>query len=307
MATPIACNLTENSIDYLLLAGEQVQEGSDRMIKHSVATLADGVELLLKSRIEEKDWSLLFKEIDKACRSKYESGDFISITFDQATKRLKNLCDVEIADKQLTIVNELRQSRNRIRHFAISIDAEVAMSLVAKTFSFALSFIAEHLPHANDDCSEDLVAIRELLGKFDEFVDERFKQIQAKLDAHSSPEIDCPVCLQTAYMIEGDRVRCYFCEHEAPPDSAAEEWVDTFLPYRRLKDSLIDPKTRECPECSSESCVFLGAETDGRIGHLCFSCGQEGDYHDCCRCGALCDSGCDACGDCRDAYMTRNE
>ena len=305
MTNTISCNLTENAIDYLLLAGEQVQDGSDRLIKHSIATLADGVELLLKARVEKKDWSFLFKDVDKAKLSAYESGDFISITFAQAIKRLENICDVPVAPASFAIIEDLRQYRNRIRHLAISVDAQVALSLVAKTFAFALEFVAEHLEHAKDGCSDELEKLRELLGNLDEFVDERFQQIDEQIDSHSAPALDCPICLQTAYMIEGDKVRCYFCEHEATPEEAAGEWISKLDPYRRLKESLIDPKVRWCPECETESCVSMAANTDGRVGHICFSCGTEGDYHDCSRCGNWCGQDCDVCGNCRDVIMSK--
>src|SRR5713101_8439475 len=100
---PITCNLAENALDYLLLAGVQAKEGSPRMLEHALATLADGVELLLKARLEMKDWCLVFKDVDQANRQKYEAGDFQSIVFEQAVKRLENICSVQIPNSHLAI------------------------------------------------------------------------------------------------------------------------------------------------------------------------------------------------------------
>ena len=54
----ICCTLAENAFDYLVLAGEQASSYTPRMLKHALATLADGVELLLKAPPEKKDWKL---------------------------------------------------------------------------------------------------------------------------------------------------------------------------------------------------------------------------------------------------------
>jgi hypothetical protein len=35
----------------------------------------------------------VFKDVDQAKRTNFEEGDFQSVTFDQAIKRLENICD----------------------------------------------------------------------------------------------------------------------------------------------------------------------------------------------------------------------
>jgi hypothetical protein len=92
----IECNLAENAIDYLVLAGEQAKQGTARMLKHAVATLADGIELLLKARLEAQNWHQLFDNIDQAEREKYLAGDFQSVTLKQAKRRLAQICGVSI-------------------------------------------------------------------------------------------------------------------------------------------------------------------------------------------------------------------
>ena len=210
MSEPITCNLAENALDYLILAGEQAKQGSPRMAKdgdprmtkHALATLADGVELLLKARLELRDWCLIFKDVDQASRPKYENGDFQSVTFDQAILRLKNLCSVEIPAKHLSVVSQLRQLRNRVRHFAVTTEREEAVSLLAKTFSFAIEFVTEHLEQKCPDVSGEMSQLRLLLGEFQEFVQERIKQIHTQLaakDEQCSYGLDCPKCLQWTY------------------------------------------------------------------------------------------------------------
>jgi hypothetical protein len=49
-----------------------------------------------KARLEVRDWSMVFKDVDQAKLTKYEEGDFQSLTFDQAVKRPENICDQAI-------------------------------------------------------------------------------------------------------------------------------------------------------------------------------------------------------------------
>ena len=310
MSEPITCNLAENALDYLILAGEQAKEGSPRMTKHALATLADGVELLLKARLELRDWCLIFKDVDQASRPKYESGDFQSVVFDQAIGRLKNLCSIEIPSKHLAVINELRQLRNRIRHFAVNTERDVAISLITKTFSFGIEFVTEHLEQASENVRQEMARLRTLLGEFEEFVDERMGQIQAEIDAQKyCPFLDCPTCLQRTFYAEAESARCLFCGYQADGETAAAEWADRFLGFRSLKDSLIEPQIEPCPECGAEACVNANAETDGDVGYVCLSCGESGDYEHCSSCGQLHsdDKPGNHCSDCWQALLDRND
>jgi hypothetical protein len=171
MDDPIQCNLAQNALDYLMLAGEQAREGSPRMLKHSLATLADGIELLLKAQLEIYDWCLLFKNVDDADVTKYETGDFQSVSFDQSINRLENICGIEIEDASISVLDTLRKQRNKIRHFAITTNQEEVTSLITKTYSFALDFTAKHLESEYEgEIDTELNELRRMLGEFDRFV-----------------------------------------------------------------------------------------------------------------------------------------
>jgi hypothetical protein len=308
MTEPIFCTLAENALDYLLLAGEQAKDGSPRMLKHSLATLADGVELLLKARLDITDWSLIFKDVAKASRSNYESGDFQSVFFDEAVKRLEKRCSVVIANSHLAIINELRQLRNRIRHFAVTTENDAAISLIVKTFSFAIAFVTDHLQPVHEAIEDELNKLRALLGEFEEFVDARMAEIQSDLDS-AFRVVQCPVCLQDALSLGEEDVTCLFCGHKTDGESAASQWVDRFFGFQSLKDSLIEPQIEQCPECGAEACVDMGAETDGRLDYVCFACGEEGDYQHCSECGQLTgdDNPGEICNDCWEDVLRRND
>jgi hypothetical protein len=304
MTDPISCTLAENALGYLILAGEQSKDKTPRMTTHALATLADGVELLLKARLEMRDWCLVFKDVDQASRSKYESGDFQSVAFDHTVKRLANLCAVRIADKHLAIVNELRQLRNRIRHFAVTTDEATAISLIVKTFSFAIEFVNEHLESIHEQLEDGLVQLRTLLGEFEEFVDERMHDIQAELDA-AHLVVDCPVCLQPTLVPDAGESQCLFCRHRADGTVAARQWVDRFCGFQSYKDDLISPRIEQCPECGAEACIDM---SDEETKHVCLSCGLSGEYEHCSSCGQLHsdDNPGDMCDDCWQDMLDRN-
>lgn len=301
MSESISFTLAQNALDYLLLAGEQAKVGSTRMIKHSLATLADGVELLLKSRLELKDWCFVFKDVDQASRKRYLSGDFQSVTFEQSVKRLQELCDVEISNTNMAVINELRQLRNRIRHFGVITERALAMSLLAKTFLFANSFVTEHLSDIHAKLEYEIVELRKMLGDFDEFVKLKMKEIASKIE-EANTIIQCPFCLQEALSLGEGISQCLFCGYKAEGESAASDWINTFCGYGSLKDSLIDPVVFQCPDCESESCVNVRYITTREKCYVCFSCGQSSDYEHCMRCNNLCeeDSIGSMCKNCRE-------
>lgn len=300
MNEPITCNLAENALDYLILAGEQAKEGSPRMTKHALATLADGIELLLKARLELRDWCLIFKDVDQASRSKYESGDFQSVTFDQAIVRLKNLCSVEISPKHRPVIDELRQLRNRVRHFAVTVDRQEAVSLIAKTFSFAIEFATQHLEQKAIGVGDEMSRLRLLLGEFEEFVQERYRQIQpqrAEKMRLLRSGLECPKCLQLEFYGDNRIARCLFCGFECAGESIADEWAEQFRPN--------DGAVVSCPKCGIRACVEE-PDADCDAFYTCLSCGQCG-FEVCPACDNLHDDDKDEglCKDCWEKYYSR--
>ena len=229
------------------------------MMKHALATLADGVELLLKARLEVYEWSLLFKNVDDAERAKIATGEFQSVTFDQAVKRLKQICGVEIDKKPLSILNKLRSLRNRIRHFAVNVERKTAESLIAKTYSFAVDFTAAHLEaHLNAEAQGELKNLRRLLGEFEGFVDARLGEIKGTLEAQDySVHTECPRCLQETLYAEDGESSCAFCGYRASGEDAASEWFDRqhghiWDPKERM---MLEDEIRSCPECGASAAI----------------------------------------------------
>lgn len=312
MTEPISCNLAENALDYLLLAGEQAKEGSARMVKHAMATLWDGMELLLKARLEAEDWTQLFPKPATADAKKFRDGDFFSVGFDKLIERLHSECGFAPTPAQAAVLERLRKLRNKIRHFAVTTDHATAMSLIVKAYSFALDFIAHELDgHLDADLNMLVQQLRASLAEFEEFVAHRQGEIQAEIDGNRfAVFIDCPICLQPALHGDGGTAICLFCGRRADGEEVAAELADQHSGWMSPKDRLCsDPDVEECPECYSAACVAVGRLLEMNTAYVCLCCGESGDYDRCTECGRLYsgENIIDRCDDCYGDFMDRND
>ncbi|HZZ29148.1 MAG TPA: hypothetical protein VFE46_14215 [Pirellulales bacterium] len=312
MSNQISCNLTANAVDYLLLAGEQAKDGTPRMVKHAMATLMDGLELLMKARLEAEDWKYVFADPSHATLQDYQSGDFFSVAFRDLVTRLKSECDFEIPKQHVPVLDLLRKLRNKIRHFSITIDHATAMAVIVKAYSFALDFIGTELEdHVDSDVGQQIQQLRTLLTEFDEFVKHREQEIQPEIDGNRfAVFINCPVCLQPTLYGDGGTATCLFCGRRGEAEDIASEVVEQNTTWMSPKDRLCsDPDVEECPECGATACLAAGRLLDFNVRYVCLNCGESGDYEHCTECGRLYsgESITDRCDDCHADLMDRND
>lgn len=83
----------------------------DLSLKHIILNLANCLELLIKFRLEQEHWTLIFSDTNKAKYSNYLDGNFMSVDIKAGTYRLKNICDVECSFVACT---RIYQYRNRL-------------------------------------------------------------------------------------------------------------------------------------------------------------------------------------------------
>jgi hypothetical protein len=307
MTAMIESNLIQNALDYLILAGEQAETDQARMLKHAIANLGDGIELLLKARLEVYDWSLTFRNVDDANRIKYAQGDFKSVDLDQAVKRLRQICEVAIDADDDRLLKSLRKYRNRVRHFGISAEKNTLMSILVKVYNFAIDFVKVHIEGICEiNTQEQLTTLRRLLGRSEPFVIERFAAIGPELAKHDL-HLECPKCLQPALCITDQGGQCLFCGHTCAGGSGAEEWVDHEYELGSAKEkTLRGGYLASCPQCGVCACVRVPDTRgeDGTSRWVCFSCGESGDYDFCTRCAGLFEydeeRGDLICGNCRE-------
>ena len=63
-------------------------------MKHIILNLANCLELLVKYRLEQEHWTLIFSDLNKAKYSDYLAGDFINVDVKPGICRLKNICEI---------------------------------------------------------------------------------------------------------------------------------------------------------------------------------------------------------------------
>jgi hypothetical protein len=280
----IACTLGQNALDYLLLAGEQASTYTPRMLKHALATLADGVELLVKAPLEKKDWKLLFAKKEAPDEDKYCSGNFRSIEFFAAITLLEEECGIYLTDSQMALIKRLRDLRNQIRHFAVSVDQNAAVSLIARSYKFACEFV-QSCSIAETGVSDP--QFQSVSNQFSGFVDKRLAEIKPEMERDGwTVHVPCPMCLQPALHADGNRCHCRFCEADIGAEETAIAWVGEFA-FRWPKDVLIEPSIHYCPECGNRTFVNVGGIGTKSIGFFCFCCGEHGQCIHCEQCSEL--------------------
>ncbi|WP_186188686.1 hypothetical protein [Burkholderia gladioli] len=105
-------NLVRNGLEFLEKAISQL----DSDAKHSVINFYTAVEIFLKAPLVVDHWSLVIANQDPD-RQKYLSGDFVSVGFDDACKRLGSALGKGLRQSTKDAFDKIRKHRNRMVHF----------------------------------------------------------------------------------------------------------------------------------------------------------------------------------------------
>lgn len=267
--TRLKFGLTDNALDYLLKAAEHAHRDTARDAKYALLHLATGIELLLKARLSQEHWALLFANPDAATKQALESGDFVSVDAGLAIKRLCNISGCVIAAEDLKHLKSLRDHRNRVQHFAIDVEKAVVVSLITRSFDFSIRFIREQMGTLLDEQGqEQVIEVLRALSDFKDFVQVRLQAASAEI-AKAKKIIDCPACWQEAFELGGGKnPKCHFCGYTDSVSAVAARAHHEEFPAAR------------CPVCHAPDalkCVLH--DTVSRW--LCYSCGEEGHFDYC--------------------------
>ncbi len=276
--------LLENGLDFIASGLTYIARGGTKSdLKYGVLHLASGIELVLKERLRQEDWTLVFKEPGNADEDRYKAGNFRSVDQRECLQRLEDDCGIEISQKQKDKLSAFRSPRNRLEHFAI-IDTKAAIeSLAAQALGVLLDFIGEHFESAalSERDNQLLLQIREQLAEFETFTKHRLAEVFAEPKAkdESSTLLQCPCCLQSTLGADVD-VCCRFCGYQATGSAAA---------YFYIAQHDLARNTYFCPECVNKTLVDLGCKGGATPAarFACFGCGFqwiEGELEICWKC-----------------------
>ena len=267
-------NILENSLEYILDAVNHLdhENSSSKNIKYGILHFWSGIELLLKKRLMDEHWSLIFKDIKKADKNLLKIGDFESVYFDDLKNRLEKICEINFK-KYDGVFEKIRTIRNKIEHFEFKISTQEAQSLVIKAWSFVLDFINENELIIESKKEKKLFKdIKNEMRKCEKFIEQRLKDIYQILEKQKkeSPIIVCPHCMQKALPVTGESTSCLFCCQKFDRNNILDQYISVFCPDSK-KDLM--EILHLCPDCKEESFIQYENDEDDPIW-ICFSCGN---------------------------------
>jgi hypothetical protein len=276
--------LLENGLDFILSALEHISDNpSDRELKYAILHLSSGVELVLKERLKQEHWSLVFEKIEKVNKQSYEAGEFESVRIDTCIDRLNGICGLSFRPEHKEALKHLRNKRNKLEHFS-SVDSTDAMkSATAKVLSIVLDFIVKNLSPKKFNKTEIRIfkEIKSKVMELEDFAKHRMETLKGELGEKSKDcyIIQCPACYQEALILGDGDPKCLFCFYEDEPNKVANEYLETIQnesSYIAVTQGGEYP-LYQCPSCSEEA--FIRLNNDG-IGNfettwVCFCCGES--------------------------------
>ena len=106
-------NVIENALDFMT---EAISEFENKP-KYSVIHFHAAVELFLKARLMAEHWTLVVSKRKEPDWQKFATGDFISVSLDESSERLRKVVGSGLSKQELEIFRSITSHRNRMIHF----------------------------------------------------------------------------------------------------------------------------------------------------------------------------------------------
>lgn len=279
-----------NAMDYLEDVVDRLSgEPQPRDLKYAVLHLQAAAEVMLKARLRQEHWSLVFKIPGHADRARFENGDFESCGTADTISRLRGIIDVDIPRNVEDELKQLARWRNALQHYGLKAPALAVESRAASILDFLLTFLKEHLipaltdddaPDAGPDDPHDAFAVQQdilrRLSGIRSVIKVRMDRLQPALAPHSDLTVECPDCGQFAVIVGSmSSTTCLFCaEEHYDPENFASFYVGVGLGLE-WDEQRTDWPVETCPACSLHA-VVLEARTSAApnvFTPICFACG----------------------------------
>lgn len=209
----LASTLLLGAIEALNGAAECLHDKmSSRDLRRGIHDLAWGAELAAKAMLASEHWALVFADANKADIDRLKSGDFRSVSYDEALDRMKSMGSaLAIPANHQRWLTDLRHRRNRMEHLGV-VDNEPALRSIAGKALHALAELltrgfAEH-PLLD---SEEFAELLSNAQQFKSFTDARLNDVVRPRLKGKTDILECPRCQQEAARIS-DGLRCLFCD-----------------------------------------------------------------------------------------------
>lgn len=201
--------LVENALDFL----KQSLADFDKEPKYSVIHFYAAVELFLKARLLAEHWSLVVAKRQDPDLKKFESGDFQSVTLDEAADKLDKVLQSPLTPAELSQFRNLAKHRNRMVHFfhdAATAQAQdhlkqqIAMEQL-KAWYYLNRLLLERWDTVFGKWKNALDKVTAALKKHHEYLQVIYDHARPVIDAKSEDGcmiVECPSCEFKADEIE---------------------------------------------------------------------------------------------------------
>ena len=254
-------NLVRNGIDFLEKAMSQFEIDP----KHSVINFYTAVEIFLKAPLVHEHWTLVVLDRDMN-RRKYEIGDFVSVSFEDACARLAAALSKPLKSSAKEAFDRVRKHRNRMVHFYHSgIDGKQRddIKLEQAQAWFELNrFVTDTWRDQFEPFANEFRRMERSLIANNHYAQAKYEHLKPKIDGlQKGGNIfeKCPSCGTHAYQVEEEAPRltyrhclvCFYNQKRVQVDCPECGDVDQYSePYEGFSCTKC-----EC-EISGEHAVF---------------------------------------------------
>lgn len=193
--------LADNGFDFLFKAISQLKEHP----KYSVIHFHAAVELLAKSRLMYEHWSLIVTKRQEPDWDKFVSGDFQSVSLDEAATRLDKVVRSGLSSAEIYAFREIAKHRNKMVHFfheahSAEENNELTRSIIKqqlKAWYFLHQLLTIRWNEVFSDWNEKIEEIDIALRKFHEFLQIVFDNMHSHLEVLTKKGYlfeKCPSC-----------------------------------------------------------------------------------------------------------------
>lgn len=311
-------SLTRNAFDFLQHGIDEF----DKAPKYSVIHFCAAVEMLLKARLMKEHWSLVVSKPEQANLAKFITGDFMSVTMDEARARIRDIAGEDIADDAFNSFRALANHRNKMVHFFhadVDGDDQAKAQIVAEHCRswFHLHRLLNRWDTYFGDFSAEIAGADRSMKRHRKYLSAKFKAVKPDLDAvrkaGKTPKA-CSSCGFTAAVPDAldasiTSLDCLVCDH-------SEIQVEIDCPHCNQPVVIASEGYAKCAHCGGSiepkhmvSALNQGGGTkddfDSGFPASCGNCDgyqtvvERGDQHFCASCFDISDH-VEQCGWCNE-------
>lgn len=193
--------LVENALDFLFKAISEIKEQP----KYSVIHFYAAVELFIKARLMNEHWSLVITKRQEPDLDRFISGNFQSVSLDEAAIRLKNIVRSSLSKAELEAFKDIAKHRNKMIHFFHESHTEKESdkfkhSIVKqqlKAWYFLHQLLIAKWGDAFSSWTKEIAELDSTLRQLHEFLQVVFDNLQPEIETLKKNGVrfeECPSC-----------------------------------------------------------------------------------------------------------------